>query len=357
MQAKLPLDSRRRLAELARGRATRTSSLVLSPPDAVTSPDDTTSFRWAIANVCAYSVGAVAAGMKAVGVGPDHGDVTFATFTNVSFLAPFVLLLTHERLGVFLPMLLYLSAFQAFGSLFHHAHGCRNGNLRVLDHIAILLLYTYMINRALWAVLSGRRRLRLLLRVSCVASIALVVAFYDRIVHHELAITFTAIIITAATLVIGHVHMQALPPTKKCTVAWDHVIHWMRSGTCTALLVTVAGTATIFESAHSIWADRFSYDLSHGIWHLLLAQAQFVLSYSLLTRAPNALEPSQMVLTLLVTSVLLILRIADADTIESLLGLFLVATTVAWALLMLQLRARQPPLSPLRWETNVVEPG
>jgi hypothetical protein len=270
----------------------------------------------------------------------------------VAYLAPFALFATHERLLVFLPPLLYLAAFQAWSSLFHHAHGCANANLRVLDHVAILLLYTYMASRALWTVVGSGWRGRVALRLACVASVALVVGFYDTIVYEQLMLTFGVITLVSGALVLGRVHVSAGAPASPAA--------YLRSAACASLLVAVALTAVAYDRAHSVWSDDTPYDVTHGVWHTLTAQAQFVLVYSLVTRDATALEPSQMALAMVTTVALAALRAARRDAVEVILVVFTSAALVAAGLLAAALRAARAGSAqtpPLRWERGVAEPG
>ena len=201
----------------------------------------------------------------------------FASGTNIAFLLPFIIFSFAQKQLTFMPTLFFLSAFLAFASLIHHINGCTSTVYRAFDYLSGLLLFAYLTLRAAWALFHRRRSQRLLLRLACVATIGLLVCYYDA-VSRRVDVVMVIFGVTASLLIMVDTRMQARQPLGVSVFS-------------TTLLACVIALGIAFNKNTDVWTDdAASYDMQHGMWHVLVAQFLFVLVYTLVTVGPLASE-------------------------------------------------------------------
>ena len=243
----------------------------------------------------------------------------FATFTNIAYLLPLFVLAVDPFTTNFMPTVLFLCIFLAFGSFIHHYHVCANPNYRVLDHISYLLLYTYLLTRSFWIVACPYRIGRAITRFVCVVTLAFLICFYEQVLANNEGYVL-AFGIVSAIVIFG----DSIFILKRES---------LRGGLLTVLIcVALIVLAAAFNGRISVSEDK--YDLFHGMWHICAAQFQFVLIFTLLTRQKLSPEFFEMGLTVVAIIVFSFLRGFEIYSAWVFLLVSLLLTIVAtWRLL------------------------
>ena len=263
--------------------------------------------RWLL-SLLVYWVGMLAALAK------FSGSITvFSTGTNIAFLIPLfgLCLIPTDGIEIFMPAVYILCVIEAFGSFVHHLHACANNNYRVLDHFGYLLLYSFLMMQSTWSVACRHRLWRFLTRLGVFAIVSVVITCYNQIMQNVLPYIISVGCVSGVII-----FLDAIIFKKRQAILY---------GACTILLViALFVVGGLYNHAnHPQSEERDRYDMMHGIWHLLAAQGQFILIWTLITDGKLDDERPEMLVTAIVIVVLLSVYFANVYTKMAYFILFL----------------------------------
>ena len=157
-----------------------------------------------------------------------------------------------------------LLTLEAAGSFAHHVRNSLNPTYRIMDFLAILMLYEYFVACSVWGLFTKRVGFTWLQYVA-LGGIATTVAMYEDAAPHLSTIAIGCGVASGVLLLLA---VLLVHRTWSCTSIAVH----------TGITIAMYGAAFFMDQSTDQWtADAEHYDLYHGMWHLWTAQAQFVM--------------------------------------------------------------------------------